>query len=82
MKPLYVQLLLTVFERGRPLVSSVLEDIVMNKEFPIPGDIIRALPASVKLIAEVIRRIESLALTHLTSILDEYGGLSKGDTWK
>lgn len=27
-------------------------DIVMNKEFPIPGDIIRALPASVKLIAE------------------------------
>ncbi|CAE7705063.1 hpr [Symbiodinium sp. CCMP2592] len=27
-------------------------DIVMNKEFPIPGDIIRALPPSVKLIAE------------------------------
>jgi len=27
-------------------------DIVMNKEFPIPGDIIRALPLSVKLIAE------------------------------
>jgi len=27
-------------------------DIVMNKEFPIPGDIIRALPSSVKLIAE------------------------------
>jgi glycerate dehydrogenase len=27
-------------------------DVVMNKEFPIPGDIIRALPSSVKLIAE------------------------------
>merc|ERR1719287_108034 len=27
-------------------------DIVMNKEFPIPGDIIRAFPPSVKLIAE------------------------------
>mmetsp|Transcript_53084 Transcript_53084/g.137105 ORF Transcript_53084/g.137105 Transcript_53084/m.137105 type:complete len:343 (-) Transcript_53084:113-1141(-) len=27
-------------------------DIVMNKEFPIPGDVIRAFPPSVKLIAE------------------------------
>jgi glycerate dehydrogenase len=27
-------------------------DIVMNKEFPIPGDLIRAFPPSVKLIAE------------------------------
>merc|ERR1719333_769817 len=27
-------------------------DIVMNKEFPIPGDIIRAFPPSVRLIAE------------------------------
>jgi glycerate dehydrogenase len=27
-------------------------DVVMNKEFPIPGDVIRALPSSVKLIAE------------------------------
>eukprot|EP00931_Biecheleriopsis_adriatica_P025724 TRINITY_DN1571_c0_g1_i1.p1 TRINITY_DN1571_c0_g1~~TRINITY_DN1571_c0_g1_i1.p1 ORF type:complete len:388 (-),score=105.07 TRINITY_DN1571_c0_g1_i1:128-1234(-) len=27
-------------------------DVVMNKEFPLPGDIIRAFPPSVKLIAE------------------------------
>jgi len=27
-------------------------DIVMNKEFPLPGDVIRAFPPSVKLIAE------------------------------
>jgi len=27
-------------------------DVVMNKEFPIPGDLIRAFPPSVKLIAE------------------------------
>merc|ERR1719321_803757 len=27
-------------------------NIVMNKEFPIPGDLIRAMPPSVKLIAE------------------------------
>merc|ERR1719281_1098886 len=27
-------------------------DVVMNKEFPIPGEVIRAFPASVKVIAE------------------------------
>ena len=37
---------------GMHLPVSLGMDIVMNKEFPIPGDIIRALPASVKLIAE------------------------------
>jgi len=46
---------MTMFEKTEteeivPRVAGM--DIVMNKEFPIPGDIIRQFPPSVKLIAE------------------------------
>jgi glycerate dehydrogenase len=46
---------MTMFDKSETeeIVSRVAGmDIVMNKEFPIPGDIIRQFPPSVKLIAE------------------------------
>jgi len=46
---------LTMYEKSEhsEIVSRVEgADIVMNKEFPIPGDLIRAFPPSVKLIGE------------------------------